>query len=136
MLRRVLSTVPCLGLVAVAFASQTAGADSGTLTLDHRTGVVTWSAVVSCNDGEEVEFVVVLTQSSREATASQKFICEGSQQDVVATTIIDEENDRLRPGPTDVQVIRIDYPFDEWGEPGEPAMSEAVSQVKLSPHGQ
>jgi hypothetical protein len=135
MLRRVLATVPCLGLVAAVFASPSVGASSGTLTLDHRTGVVTWSAVVSCNDGDDVQFVVLLTQSSREATAVETFTCEGSHHEVLATTTIDGENDRLRPGPTDIHVIRTDTPMDEWGEPGEPEMSEARSQVKLSPHG-
>ena len=134
MLRRVLTTFLGLSLVAVVFDGSTAGASPGTLTLDHRTGVATWSAVVACHPGDEVEVVVYITQASRDATAISRFICpDAAEYEVVAATI-GEENDRLRPGPTDVHVVRTDYTFDEWDEPGEVVTTESHSHVKLSPH--
>ena len=135
MLRRLLPTFVALSALLVAFGVPGVGASTGTLTLDFKTGTATWSTVVLCQPGDDVEIDVFVTQGSGDASTEAFFPCPSDGEEEVFASTIGEENDRLHPGRAELHVVRTDYDIDENDELLAVNTTETRAQVTLRPQG-
>lgn len=138
MLRRFVPTCLVVPILAVLLSPQPAGASTGALRVDPRTGVASWSSTVTCDAGDEVEIDVFIVQGSSEAHVDTSFICPESREQVVSASTnldpdADQADDRLHPGQADVLFVRTDYSFDEAGELADVQSSESRSPVNVRP---
>ena len=130
MLRRLLPAFVGLSLLFVALGASSAGASTGTLTVDVKNGTLTWSATVLCDAGDEVEIELVVTQGLSQASVESAFICPQEGQHFVFER--SEIGDgQLHPGRAQLDVHRVDYVA---GTDGQVLRVErSVSPVNLRP---
>lgn len=95
-------------LVGLADASH-AAVTPGSVSVDPRTGVITWTDVITCTPGDDVELDITVTQRGEVAFLEVYRECTAGQMAVSGQSFPEEGSALLRPGQAVVNVDRTDY---------------------------